>query len=212
MTHRSDLRCKMKPTGLLLGHDYTKGGTALTEQDKMLAGLPYDASDPDLVRQRERARGLTHLYNASEAEEHTRRRSLLTELLGSGGETTTIEPPFYCDYGSHIHCGANVFLNFNCIVLDVSRIDIGNYTQIGPGVHIYAAHHPLSADQRRTGLELGSPVLIGENVWIGGGVYIMPGVSIGPDTVIGSGSVVTRNIPPGVLAAGNPCRIIRPLR
>jgi maltose O-acetyltransferase len=183
----------------------------LTEKEKMLAGMLYDASDPLLVQERERARHLTRLYNHSQETEHARRQSLLETLLGTVTGDLTIEPPFYCDYGSHIHCGAGVFLNFGCVILDVNPIYLGNYTKIGPGVHIYAAHHPLSPEQRRTGLELGSPVRLGDNVWIGGGVYIMPGITIGSDTVVGSGSVVTKSLPTRVLAAGNPCRIIREL-
>ena len=127
------------------------------------------------------------------------------------GKEVWIEPPFYCDYGSNITLGDNVFFNFNCVVLDVTPVVIGSRVLFGPAVQIYAATHPLSAAERRSGLEAGKPVEIGDDVWVGGGAIICPGVQIGPESVIGAGSVVTRNIPARVLAAGNPCRVIREL-
>ena len=137
-----------------------------------------------------------------------KRREILNALFGEGGSTVWMQPPFYCDYGSNIYLGERVFFNFNCIVLDVCRVSIGDYTLLGPAVQIYTPMHPLNAELRRR-QEYGKPVQIGSDVWVGGGAMILPGVSIGARTVIGAGSVVTRDIPAGVFAAGNPCRIIR---
>lgn len=179
-----------------------------TELEKMLAGKLYDALDPELVRKRERARDLCWELNATREREQDRRRQIVTDLLGSGGETAWLQPPFYCDYGSHIHLGQRVYFNFNCVVLDVCEVRIGDFTFLGPNVQIYAATHPLQASLRRT-QEFGKPVTIGADVWIGGGAIVCPGVTIGSRTVIGAGSVVTKDIPADVLAVGNPCRVVR---
>ncbi|WP_145119514.1 sugar O-acetyltransferase [Rosistilla oblonga] len=179
-----------------------------SEREKMLAGALYDALDPELVADRERARDLCHDLNASRERDQELRRRLLTELLGSGGDSVWIQPPFYCDYGSNIRLGQRVYFNFNCVVLDVRAVEIGDFSFFGPGVQIYTASHPLEAKLRRT-QEFGKPVSIGSDVWVGGGAIILPGVTIGSRTVIGAGSVVTKDIPEGVLAAGNPCRVIR---
>ncbi|HEX4129134.1 MAG TPA: sugar O-acetyltransferase [Pirellulales bacterium] len=179
-----------------------------SERDRMLAGELYDPYDPELVAARRRARELCQALNASHPAEETLRRALLCELLAAGGDSALVEPPFYCDYGSNIDLGERVFLNFNCVVLDVCRVQIGDYTQIGPSVQMLTAMHPLDAELRRK-QEFGKPVTIGADVWIGGGAIVCPGVSIGPRSVIGAGSVVTRDIPEGVLAVGNPCRVIR---
>lgn len=181
-----------------------------TERQKMLAGELYNPHDPELVQLRQRARGLCRQLNATREDEEDLRRRLLSELLGTGGETTWLEPPFYCDYGSHIHLGDRVFFNFNCVVLDVCDVRIGDNTLFGPAVQIYTATHPLEASLRRT-QEFGKPITIGSDVWVGGGAIICPGVSIGSRTVVGAGSVVTRDLPDDVFAAGNPCRIVRPL-
>lgn len=181
-----------------------------TEREKMLAGELYDALDPDLVQARERARDLCLELNLSRESEQEKRRQLLTELLGSGGNSAWIQPPFYCDYGNHIHLGERVYFNFNCVVLDVCEVRIGDYTFFGPAVQIYTATHPLDARLRRT-QESGKPIRIGSDVWVGGGAILCPGVTIGDRTVIGAGSVVTKDIPAGVLAVGNPCRVIRQL-
>jgi maltose O-acetyltransferase len=179
-----------------------------SERQKMLAGELYDALDPELVQARERARDLCQELNASrEADQQTRRR-ILTELLGSGGESVWMQPPFYCDYGSNIHLGKRVYFNFNCVVLDVCDVRVGDFTFFGPAVQIYTATHPMDARLRRT-QEFGRPITIGSDVWVGGGAILCPGVTIGDETVIGAGSVVTRDIPAGVFAAGNPCRVIR---
>lgn len=182
-----------------------------TEREKMLRGELYDASDPQLVQERRRARRLLKQFNESAPDEQARRQALLAELLGVVGEGVTIEPPFHCDYGSHIQLGQGVFLNFNCIILDCNVVRIGDRTQLGPAVQIYAATHPLAAAERIKGPELGYPITIGRNVWIGGGAIIGPGVTIGDNTTIGAGSVVVKDIPANVFAAGNPCRVIREL-
>lgn len=179
-----------------------------TENEKMLAGELYDPFDPELVAARERARDLCWDLNATREGDQAARRDLFTRLFGKGGDSVWIQPPFYCDYGSNIHLGERVYFNFNCVVLDVCRVTIGDFTLIGPAVQIYAATHPIDAAARRLH-ELGKPVEIGSDVWIGGSAVICPGVTIGSKTVIGAGSVVTKSIPSGVFAAGNPCRVIR---
>lgn len=183
----------------------------VTEKDKMLRGQLYDASDPQLLQERLAARRLLKAFNDSHPEEQERRRALLAELLGAAGSGVHIEPPFYCDYGSNILLGNRVFLNFNCIILDCNIVRIGDDTQLGPAVQIYAATHPLEAAERIKGPELGYPITIGRNVWIGGGAIIGPGLTIGDNTTIGAGSVVVKDIPANVFAAGNPCRVIREL-
>jgi len=179
-----------------------------TERDKMLAGELYDALDPDLLRDRDRARDLCQSLNASRESDRELRRQLLLQLFGKGGDTVWMQPPFYCDYGSNIELGERVFFNFNCVVLDVCPIKIGDFTLFGPSVQILTPVHPLEAGLRRK-QEYGKPIEIGSDVWVGGGALILPGVRIGSKTVIGAGSVVARDIPEGVFAAGNPCRIIR---
>ena len=179
-----------------------------SERQKMLAGEMYDPMDAELVAARERARDLCWGLNATRDAEPEKRRRLLRELFGAGGESVWMQPPFFCDYGANIELGERVFFNFNCIVLDVCRVRIGDYTLIGPAVQIYTPMHPLEAAARRQ-KEFGKPVEIGADVWIGGGAIILPGVRIGSRAVIGAGSVVTRDVPEQVFAAGNPCRVIR---
>lgn len=174
----------------------------------MVAGELYDAMDPELVAARARARDLCRRLNDTRQEEGEARRAILQTLFGAGGETVWIEPPFQCDYAINVELGERVFFNFNCLILDVCRVTIGDHTMFGPSVQIYTPMHPMNADARR-GKEFGKPVMIGSDVWIGGGAIILPGVRIGSRTVIGAGSVVTRDIPDGVFAAGNPCRVIR---
>jgi maltose O-acetyltransferase len=181
-----------------------------TERDKMLAGELYDPLDPELVAGRTRARDLCQVLNVTRESEIDARRQILRDLFGAGGETVWMQPPFYCDYGRNIELGERVFFNFNCIVLDVCRVRIGDYTLFGPAVQIYTPMHPFDAALRRR-QELGKPVDIGADVWVGGGAIILPGVRIGSRTVIGAGALVTRDIPDDVFAAGNPCRVIRPL-
>lgn len=179
-----------------------------SEREKMLAGEPYDPFDPELVAGRERARDLCHALNATRERDADARRAILRELFGRGGETVWMQPPFYCDYGTNIELGERVFFNFNCVVLDVCRVRIGDSTLFGPAVQILTPMHPMNAGLRRRE-EHGRPVEIGPDVWVGGGALILPGVRIGSKSVIGAGSVVTRDVPGGVFAAGNPCRVIR---
>jgi maltose O-acetyltransferase len=179
-----------------------------TEKQKMLAGEMYDPLDAELVAARERARDLCQDLNASRERDQTLRRSILQQLFGKGGDSVWMQPPFYCDYGSNLLLGERVFFNFNCVVLDVCQVIVGDYTLFGPAVQIYTATHPLNAELRRR-QEFAKPIAVGSDVWIGGGAILCPGVTIGPCTVIGAGSVVTRDIPGGVFAAGNPCRVSR---
>ena len=176
----------------------------------MLAGELYDPMDPELVVARTRARDLCLALNATREAEADARRSILRALFGRGGESVWMQPPFFCDYGTNIELGERVFFNFNCVVLDVCRVRIGDFTLFGPGVQILTPLHPLAAEARRS-REFGKPVEIGSDVWVGGGALILPGVRIGSRSVVGAGSVVTRDVPEGVLAAGNPCRVIRPI-
>ena len=181
-----------------------------SERDKMLAGEPYDPLDPDLAARRARARDLCQALNATREDDSDGRRTILRDLFAAGGDSVWMQPPFYCDYGENIHLGQRVFFNFNCVVLDVCPVTIGDFTLFGPAVQIYTPLHPLNAAARRRE-EYGKPVVIGNDVWVGGGAIILPGVTIGAGAVIGAGSVVTRDIPGGVLAVGNPCRVVREL-
>lgn len=185
--------------------------TERSEREKMLAGELYDAADPELAALRLRARQLTRQYNLTREDEDDLRESLLREVFGATGERVSIEPPFYCDYGSNIYLGENFYMNFGGVILDCNIVRIGANVQCGPSVQLLAATHPLAAAERIAGLELGAPITIGDNVWLGGGVIVCPGVTIGANTTIGAGSVVTRDIPANVFAAGNPCRVIREL-
>jgi len=181
-----------------------------TEREKMLAGQLYDPFDSELSAARTRARDLCRQLNATSDADETERRRILRELFGNGGDTVWMQPPFYCDYGTNIELGERVFFNFNCVVLDVCPIRIGDFTLFGPAVQIYTPLHPFSAQQRRRE-EFGKPIEIGSDVWVGGGAIILAGVRIGSGAVIGAGSVVTRDVPEAVFAAGNPCRVIRPV-
>jgi maltose O-acetyltransferase len=174
----------------------------------MLAGEMYDPLDPELVAARMRARDLCQALNATPESDEQERRQILRQLFARGGDSVWMQPPFFCDYGANIELGERVFFNFNCIVLDVCRVRIGDYTLFGPAVQIYTPLHPFNAEQRRRE-EFGKPIEIGSDVWVGGGAIILPGVRIGSRAVIGAGSVVTRDVPDGVFAAGNPCRVIR---
>jgi len=176
-----------------------------TEKQKMLAGELY-RPDHELHAEQAAAKAWMVRYNAALAAPASERLALLRERLGHVGKHAVIRPPFHCDYGYNISLGDGVFLNFNCVILDVVEVVIGDGTQIGPAVQIYAADHPRDAETRKTGLEFGRPVRIGKDVWIGGGAIILPGVTIGDGAVIGAGSVVTRDVGPGVTVAGNPAR------
>ena len=182
-----------------------------SEREKMLRGELYDPTDPELVADRKRARRLTGQYNRTEAKADERRRELLAELFGTLGEESYVEPPFRCDYGYNIHVGSEFFANFDCVVLDVCRVEIGRNCMLGPGVHIYTATHPLDASERVEGLEYGKPVTIGDDVWIGGRAVVNPGVTIGDDSVVGSGAVVTTDVPENVVVQGNPASVVKEL-
>lgn len=181
-----------------------------TEYQKMLAGDLYDASDETLFNMRINARALMHAYNQS-AYDKQAREILLQNFLGKIGKNIDIQTPFFCDYGVHIETGDNFFANFNCVFLDCNFIKFGNNVFLGPNVQIYAAHHPVNAAERIKGPEFATPVTIGDNVWIGGGSIICANVTIGDNTTIGAGSIVVKNIPANVVAAGNPCRVIKQL-
>ena len=179
-----------------------------TERQKMLVGELYDPMDGELVTLRRQARELCASLNATRDADAEERRRILRELFGAGGDTVWLQPPFFCDYGANIELGERVFFNFNCIVLDVCPVRIGSFTLFGPAVQILTPLHPFDAELRRK-QEYGKPVEIGADVWVGGGAVILAGVRIGSRAVIGAGSVVTRDVPAGVFAAGNPCRVIR---
>ena len=182
-----------------------------TQKAKMLSGELYIANDPELSAAHLRAQAILARFNATAADAHEERYTLLTELFARFGEEVVLKPIFRCDYGFNITIGDRTFINYDCVFLDCNRITIGDDVQIAPGVHIYTATHPLDAKTRRSGLEYALPVSIGDGVWLGGRVTVCPGVSIGSNTVVGTGSVVTRDLPANVLAVGNPCRIIRQL-
>ena len=182
-----------------------------TERDKMLRSELYDPRDEELSAARLDARRLLKSFNDSAPDAIDLRRGIVEQLLGRAGRGLWIEPPFYCDYGSNITIGDNVYFNFNCVVLDPAAVTIGDHVLCGPGVQIYTPLHPIDAAERRDGLEYARPVTIEADVWVGGAAIVCPGVRIGTRSVIGAGSVVTRDIPAGVLAAGNPCRVIRTL-
>ena len=183
----------------------------MNERERMLSGKLYHAGDPVLVQGRQRAKDLCHAYNTTLPEQQNRRDAILRELFGSVGEHCWIEPTFRCDYGTNISIGDYFFANYDCIFLDVAPITIGNNVMVAPRVCLYTAGHPIVASVRNTGLEFGAPITIEDNVWIGGGVSVCPGVTIGAGSVIAAGSVVTRDVPPGVVAGGNPCRVLRPI-
>ena len=183
----------------------------MTEREKMLSGELYNGADEELAAARRRARLLMRQFNDAPVENDNARRAILRKLFNSCGETLHIEPPFRCDYGLNISIGERFYANFGVVILDCAQVTIGDDVKLAPNVQIYTAHHPLNAQTRRTWLELASPITIGNNVWIGGGAIILPNVSIGDNSVIGAGSVVTKDIPTNVVAAGNPCRVLRTL-
>ncbi|MDL2266841.1 sugar O-acetyltransferase [Desulfovibrio sp. OttesenSCG-928-G15] len=181
----------------------------MSEREKMIAGLPYQSADPQLVAERQSARRLTRLFNASHENEQGRRVELLRQLFGSVAGEVEIEPSFQCDYGYNIHLGANFYANFGCVVLDVCPVRIGANCLLAPGVHIYTATHPLDPALRAAKTEFGKPVSIGDNVWIGGQAIILPGVTIGDNVVIAAGAVVTKDVPSNSVAMGNPAVVRR---
>lgn len=196
--------------------------TFKTEKERMLAGEIYNSRDPELLARYHTARGLLKEFAAADSTDSARKQQILASLFGTLGQGVWIEAPFFCDYGENIHLGNDVFINYNCVLLDCNRIVIGNNVLIGPAVQIYTATHPLQAGARiksNKGTEAGAagyvtralPVTIADNVWIGGGAILMPGVEIGANTTIGAGSIVTKSVPASCFAAGSPCRVIREL-
>lgn len=181
----------------------------MNEKEKMIAGCLYNANDKQLVEERLVAKDIAYDINMLRPVEVVKRKRLFNKLLSNFHDTSYIEPPFYCDYGYNIKTGEHFYANHNLLILDAAPVTIGNHVFIAPNVSIFTATHPIDANERATEYEYAYPVHIGNDVWIGGNTVINPGVSIGNDVVIGSGSVVTKDIPDHVVAAGNPCRILR---
>jgi maltose O-acetyltransferase len=182
-----------------------------SQKEKMLAGELYLADDPELNAARNRAQLLMAEFNAMAVAGSAEGRAVLTQLFDKFGDGAVVRPNLRCDYGFNIAIGERSFLNFDCVLLDCNRITIGNDVQIAPGVHLYTATHPFDSHQRRAGFESALPITISDGVWLGGGVIVCPGVTIGENTVVGAGSVVTKDVPPNVVAVGNPCRVLRQL-
>lgn len=182
-----------------------------TEKQKMLSGELYDASDKELTEERLNARLLLKKINDLTEDQEKTKNELLKKLIPNKEKNVFIQTPFYCDYGTNIELGESVYFNFNCVILDVMKVYIGSRTLIGPNVQIYTATHPINYKERASGLEFAKAISIGEDVWLGGGVIVCPGITIGDRTVIGAGSVVTKDIPSDVFAAGNPCKVLRKL-
>ncbi len=178
-------------------------------KQRMLRGELYVFDDPELAADFARAQDLLERYNATRHAEEDARDALLRQLLGGVGDGVVVRPPFRCDYGSHISIGAGTFVNYDCVMLDVAPIQIGAACQIATCVQLLTATHPVDPTARRDGWESGEPITIGDNVWLGGGAIVCPGVTIGTDTVVGAGAVVTRDLPAGVIAVGNPARVLR---
>lgn len=183
-----------------------------TEKEKAREGILYDANnDAELLAERLAAADITYELNRLRPSQVAEREAVIRRLLGRTGKNVSIVSPFYCDYGYNIETGENFFMNMNCVILDGAKVTFGNNVFVAPGCGFYTAGHPLDAERRNAGLEYALPIRIGNNVWIGAQVCVLPGVTIGDNSVIGAGSVVTKDIPSGVLAAGNPCRVIRPI-
>lgn len=180
-----------------------------TEKQKMLAGELYMASDAELTEERVYARRMTRIYNQTSETDNELRVQMLKELLGSTGANLYMEPNIRVDYGYNIHVGENFYANFDCTILDVCEVRIGDNCLFGPGVHIYTATHPVDPNERNKGPEYGKPITIGNNVWVGGRAIINPGVTIGHNVVIASGAVVTKDIPDNVIVGGNPAKVIK---
>ncbi len=182
-----------------------------SEKQKMIDNELYQAADLELTADRKHARELLNKYNRIEDHEMPQRLNILNDLFGSIGENVEIIPPFQCDYGYNIHIQSNVYMNCGCVVLDCNTVHIGKNVFIGPSVQVYSAYHPTDPNVRLTGKELAAPIIIEDNIWIGGGAIICPGVTIGKNSTIGAGSIVVKDIPGNVIAAGNPCRVIKEL-
>ena len=184
----------------------------MTEKEKMLAGMLYNANGEEtLIRERMACKDLCHEYNRLSPSQTERQERIIKALLGKTGDTICVLAPFWCDYGYNIEVGENFFANHNCVILDCAKVTFGSNVFLAPDCGFYTAGHPIDAERRNQGLEYGYPITVGNDVWIGGGVKVMPGVTIGNDVVIGAGSIVTKDLPDHVVAAGNPCRVIRPI-
>lgn len=182
----------------------------MTEKEKMQQGLLYDANtDAELLRERNHCKDLCWQLNQLRPSESEKQREILLKLLGTVQERVCITAPFYCDYGKNIHLGEDFYVNHNCVILDAAPVIFGNHVFIAPHCGFYTAGHPLNQEDRNLGLEYAYPIVVGNNVWIGAHTAVLPGVTIGDNSIIGAGSVVNRDIPAGVIAAGNPCRVIR---
>jgi acetyltransferase-like isoleucine patch superfamily enzyme len=181
----------------------------MNQKERMLAGLPYKAWLDGLPEDRMENKKKLYEFNMLPPEEENKREALMKGILGKVGENAHIEAPFHCDYGKNIEVGKNFFVNYNCTILDVGKVVIGDNVMFAPNVSIYTAGHPVHPDSRNTGYEYGIAITIGDNVWIGGNVIINPGVTIGNNVVIGAGSIVTKDIPDNVIAVGSPCKVIR---
>jgi maltose O-acetyltransferase len=186
-------------------------GDGPTQRDRMLAGEPYRADGPELVDAHRRAMRLLAEYNRTSPDATADRNRILGELLGSFGADSTVRPPFLCDYGTQLHIGVGTFVNFGLVALDAAPIVIGDDVQIGPNVQLLTPTHPIDPERRRAKWEGAEPITVGDNVWLGGGVIVLPGVRVGQNSVVGGGAVVTKDVPAGVVAVGNPCRVIRRL-
>ncbi len=185
--------------------------TAPSALDRLRAGLAHRSTDPGLILIRQKARRLVREFNGLPEDQRTARMRALASLFGSLGERPDVDAPFFCEYGQHIHVGADFVAGTGCVLVDVGQITLGDRVRFGPGVHVYAVARPLDPAQRAEGLEQGAPVTVGDDVWVGGGTILNPGVTVGAGTTVGSGSVVLEDLPGGVFACGNPCRVVREL-
>ena len=179
----------------------------MTNQERRDSGMLY-ISDPSVMNEQKRARRLTQQLNTMDRSDYEGIAAVVKELFGKS-DNAFVNPPFYCDYGHNIEIGKNAFINYNCTIIDVGKVVIGDNCLIAPNVSIYTAGHPVHPATRNSMYEYGIDITIGDNVWIGGNVVIMPGVHIGANVVIGAGSIVTKDIPAWTVAAGNPCKVIR---
>jgi maltose O-acetyltransferase len=203
----------METKGSIIAADHRLGemDDPRTNRERMLAGDLYLAEDPELAAALRRATQLADEYNALAPRDREAAKEILATLLGGVGAETTVRAPIYVDYGEHLSIGARTFVNFGLVALDVAPITIGDDCQLGPNVQLLTAYRPTEPEPRRAKLEAAAPIAIGDNVWLGGGAIILPGVTIGDDSVIGAGAVVTKDLPAGVLAVGNPARVVREL-
>ena len=196
-------------SGMDRGAGWLEGERRVGEREKMLAGGLYFAGAPELNRARQRAKELCQQFNQTVISHPAQGEQILRRLLGGAGEDILVQPMFWCDYGENIQMGSHVEINHNCVILDCAPVIFGDHVFIGPNCGFYTAGHPLDAQTRNAGLEYARPIVVGDNVWFGGNVTVLPGVTIGSGAVIGGGSVVSRDIPPNVVAVGNPCRVVK---